>query len=268
MNSNIHFKQKPSKFFLHLCKSTAKAIKQYHMIEEKDRLLVGISGGEDSMMLMHVLQRLQQRAPIHFELIPALINMNFDGFNVNAVQTYCQQQKWNLQIVTLDGQEILEQHQAGNKPCPMCSRLRRGKLHGLADKLHCNKIALGHHLDDICVSFLLALFRGGGLKTMGVNVPADAQSKQLIRPFCFSTKETIHTVAETFDLPKIQSCPFETQLKEHGDRFYLENLLKSLNLKFPYIRSAMLHSLSDVRLVHLLDPRYLSESKDPDAGKL
>ena len=158
---------------------------------------------------------------------------------------------------------------AEDRPCAMCSRLRRGKLHGLADQLNCNKIALGQQLDDLCVSLLLAMFRGGGLKTMGANVPADAATKRLIRPLCLVTKARIHEAALIADYPKIKSCPYEEKLRDDGDRFYLEQLLNTLHARFKDVRSAMLHAMGDVRLAHLLDTRYWhADDADPDEGKL
>lgn len=237
------------------------------MLDAGDRLLLGISGGEDSLMLMHILVYLQQRAPFPFTIFPAIIDLDFSTLDRPALQQYAQNQNWNLHWVKLSGAEILAAKNAEQKPCPLCSRLRRGQLHKLASELNCNKIVLGHHLDDLCSSFLLALFRGGGLKTMGPNVAADAASKRLIRPLCLLTKAEIHAVAETFKFPHIRSCPFEEALKRDGDRFYLEKLLDTLELHFKNIRSCMLHSLGDIRLAHLLDQRFLFRD-DPDEGKL
>ncbi len=256
-----------SKAFRKLCKVAASASKQFHMLEAGDRLLVGISGGEDSLMLMHVLVYLQQRAPFPFAILPAVIDLEFTTLDRPALQQYALAQNWPLHWVKLSGADILTAKNAEQKPCPLCSRLRRGQLHKLAGELSCNKIVLGHHLDDLCTSFLLALFRGGGLKTMGPNVAADAASKRLIRPLCLLTKAEIHQAAQGFEFPQIRSCPFEDALKRDGDRFFLEQLLNTLELKFKNVRSCMLHSLGDIRIAHLLDQRFLFRD-DPDEGKL
>jgi len=253
--------------FRKVCKAASQASKQFQMLAAGDRLLVGVSGGEDSLLLMHVLLLLQKRAPFPFSIHPAVIDLAFTTFDRPALQEYAQRQGWQLRWVALSGAEILVAKEAEQKPCPLCSRLRRGQLHKLADELNCNKIVLGQHLDDLCSSFLLALFRGGGLKTMGPNVAADGASKRLIRPLCLSTKAEIHAAAQGFAFPAIKSCPYEEMLQRDGDRYYLEQLLDSLELKFKYVRSAMLHSMSDIRTAHLLDPRFLFQ-KDPDQGKL
>lgn len=256
-----------SKAFRKLCRTAARACQQYRLIAPGDRLLVGISGGADSLLLMHILCHLQRRAPFPFEIFPANIDLGFAAFAVDKIVGYCQAQGWVLQQVRIAGSDILHEKGAENKPCPLCSRLRRGQLHKLANELNCNKIVLGQHLDDLCVSFLMALFRGGGLKTMGPNVAADSGSKRLIRPLCLISKADINAAAELFEFPKIKSCPYESQLQDYGDRHYLEQLLDTLNCKFKDIRSAMLHSMGDIRTGHLLDPRFLSDDSDPDQGK-
>ena len=254
--------------FRFLCSESAKAASAYHMLEEGDRVLVGVSGGEDSLTLMHVLGNLQKRAPFRFELFACTVNMDFSSFDLPALEAYCRQFGWDWRAVTIPGSRLLAEKQAEERPCALCSRLRRGQLHAMADELNCNKIALGQHLDDLCVSLLMSLFRGGGLKTMGPNVPADASSKRLIRPFFSLKKSQIHELALLMEYPRIRSCPYEDKLAATGDRAYLERLLKQLDAeKFPNVREAMLRSMGDLRLAHLLDKRYIPDV-DPDSGKL
>ena len=163
--------------FKKLCGEAAKSAAKYDMLHEGDHVLVGISGGEDSLTLMHVLDHLRLRAPFKFRLSAVTVDMDFASFNVELLREYCQAQNWNWKCVTLAGQELLKAKNAEARPCALCSRLRRGQLHAAADRLGCNVIALGQQLDDLCASLLMALFRGGGLKTMGPNVPADASTK-------------------------------------------------------------------------------------------
>jgi tRNA 2-thiocytidine biosynthesis protein TtcA len=134
--------------------------------------------------------------------------------------------------------------------------LRRGFLHGYADELNCNKIALGHHRDDLCVTFLMNLFRGAGLKTMAPNVSADAGSKRVIRPLCYAPKSLVELAAEGFDFPPMNRCDYAEQLKTTGDRAKAERLLIELESRFPGAGKQMLRSMSDLRPDHLLDPRF------------
>ncbi len=103
---------------------------------------------------------------------------------------------------------------------------------------------------------------------MGPNVPADAASKRLIRPLCTIRKSMIHEFAQFMEYPSVRSCPYEDRLAEDGDRAYVERLLASLEERFGDVRGAMLRSMSDIRLAHLMDLRYLTDSIDPDGGKL
>lgn len=255
--------------FKKICREAANAASRFNMIEDGDKILVGISGGEDSITLMHVLQHIQKHAPFRFSITAATVDMDFAGFNIAALEEYCRNWGWDWQNIHMPGQALLKDKGAEQRPCALCSRLRRGQLHALADKLNCNKIALGQQLDDLCVSLLMALFRGGGLKTMGPNVAADSASKRLIRPLCTVRKSLIHQLGIAMEYPKIRSCPYEEMLKKDGDRAFLEELLAKLELRFKDICGTMLKAMGDVRLAHLLDTRYLSfTEEDPDKGKL
>ena len=254
--------------FRRLLQKVARDSADFKLFAPGDRILVGISGGEDSLMLMHLLTALEKRLPFPIEVIPATIDLNFPGFRGELLQRYCASQGWGLQYRKIDGiQQLISDKSGGEPPCAICSRLRRGKLHGLMEELNCNKLALGQHLDDLCASFLIALFRGGGLKTMGPNVAADGGKARLIRPLWGCLKSEIHSVAQLFGFPKIRSCPYEKILREKGDRHFMGELLKSLQGRFPDIQAAMRHSMGDLRLGHLLDRRFLGPN-DPDAGKL
>ena len=227
------------------------------MIRAGDRILVGLSGGEDSMVLMHVLEHLRRRSPVPFSLHGVFVDLGFADSGGEELARYCSGRGWNFEIVHLDGIGILREKQAEERPCALCSRLRRGQLHAVADRRDCGVIALGHQLDDLCVSFLLALFRGQGLKTMGPNVPADAGSKRLIRPLCTTDKALVRAAAARFDFPPVRKCPYADKLEKDGDRAYLERLLGQLEPRFRHLRRTMLRSLRDLRPEHLLDKRFL-----------
>lgn len=245
--------------FKKICKLVSRAIREYDMIFKGDRILVGISGGADSMVLMHVLRHLQKRSPFPFELHAVTIHMQFTTMDVPALVSYCKEAGWPHEVVEFDGAGILRKKGVEDSPCSLCSRLRRGSMHGEADRLNCNKLCLGQHLDDLCVSMLMSLFRGGGVKTMGAHVPADNGTKRLIRPLCFVPKSLITEAAEDFGFPKIKSCPFEEKLKRDGDRAYLERLVEQLDSRFRDIRQCMLTSMKNLEPIHLLDTAFLPD---------
>jgi tRNA 2-thiocytidine biosynthesis protein TtcA len=244
--------------YAQLCRLTGKAVMDYEMIQADDRLLVGISGGVDSMMLMHTLDRLQKRAPIRFDLFAVTIDEGFGGIAHAPLVAYAQAQGWNLKIIKTPIAQLIIEKDAEDRPCALCARLRRGFIHGYADEIGANKLVLGHHRDDLCVSLLMGLFRGTGLKTMGPNVAADGGTKRIIRPLCYAPKELIESCAKTFDFPTIGQCDYSEQLDESGDRARLERLLQELDADFPHLGQSMLHSMQDLRPDYLLDRRYYS----------
>ncbi|MBN2685410.1 MAG: hypothetical protein JXR40_09040 [Pontiellaceae bacterium] len=245
--------------YAHLCRLAGKAVADFNMISEGDRLLVGISGGVDSMMLMHVLDRLQKRAPIHFELFAVTIDEGFESIDHTPLVDYVKELGWNLKIIDTPIAQLIEEKGTTAKPCGLCSRLRRGFIHGYADELNCNKLVLGHHRDDLCTSLLMGLFRGTGLKTMGPNVAADQGTKRLIRPLCYASKELIEICAAAFEFPDIGACDYSEHLESSGDRAYLERLLPELEKQFPNLGKNMLRSMADVRPDYLLDRSLTSD---------
>jgi tRNA 2-thiocytidine biosynthesis protein TtcA len=243
--------------FRRVCRWASHAIRDYEMIQDGDRILVGVSGGADSMVLMHVLHHLQRRAPIRFEIFGVTVDMQFATMNIPVLREYCEQQGWHHEVVEFAGEEVLKEKGMGGKPCSLCSRLRRGLLHGAADRLGCNKISLGQHRDDLCVSMLMSLFRGGGVKTMGVHVLADGGTKRLIRPLCYCPKPVIDEAAADFAIPAVKGCPYLEELDKDGDRAFLERLLDDLGGRFRDLRQCMLSSMKTVDPNHLLDPGFL-----------
>ncbi|MDZ8120447.1 ATP-binding protein [Pontiella agarivorans] len=243
--------------FAQLCRLTGQAVTDYRMIEDGDRLLVGISGGVDSMMLMHLLTRLQQRAPVKFELFGIHIDEGFKGLNPQPLVHYAEANGWPIKVVRAPIAELILEKKADERPCALCSRLRRGFIHGYAEEIKADKLVLGHHRDDLCVSLLMGLFRGTGLKTMGPNVSGDGGKLRVIRPMCYAPKDLIESAAEPFDFPDLGNCDYAEQLETSGDRARLERLLKTLETDFPGLGKSMLHSMKDLRPGHLLDKKYL-----------
>lgn len=245
--------------FARLCKRTGQAIGKYGMIHDGDRILVGLSGGKDSLTLLHVLYAMQKRAPIHYELFPAVFDPGFPGFGLQALQKYAEMQQWPLHLVRTDVASALDPARE-NVPCVLCSRIRRGKLAGLAKELQCNKLALGHHLDDLLVSFLISAARGQGLTTMGPNVPSkSAPELRIIRPMALAEEALIREAAsELGPYPEAGKCMYHHAL-EDGDRIYFRNLLESMAQRIPHIRSQLLFSLGKVETEYLLDTRFTGE---------
>ena len=169
-----------------------KAVDDYKMIEEGDRVAVGVSGGKDSFVLMHVLDHLQKAAPVNFSFVAATFDPGFENFGTEQVAAYCKVHGWEHHVVKMDMVSIIREKNFEVSPCVLCSRLRRGKLYGLASELKCNRLALGQHLDDIVVSFLMSVCRGQGISTMAPVVnPKNPDYPAVIRPLVLVPEKLI-----------------------------------------------------------------------------
>lgn len=243
--------------FNRLCRLAGQAIGRFQMIKDQDRILVGLSGGKDSITLLHVLTELRKRAPIRFDLFPAVFDPGFPGFGLEPLKEYAAEQNWPLHIIRTDVASALDPAR-DNVPCVLCSRIRRGKLARLAGELHCSKLALGHHLDDLLISFLMSAARGQGLTTMGPNVRSKAEpALRIIRPLALAEESLIlEAAAEKGPYPESGKCQYHHLLTD-GDRVYFQKLLENMAERIPHIRSQLLFSLGKVEAEYLLDPRFL-----------
>ena len=238
--------------FEKICRLAGEAAVRYQMTQERDRVLVGLSGGKDSFVLMHVMQHLQKAAPVNFSFEAVTFDPGFENFGVEKISDYCREHKWVHHVVKLDMPSILKEKSFEKSPCVLCSRLRRGKLYGLASTLNCNRLALGQHLDDIVISFLMSVCRGQGISTMAPVVkPKRPEYPTVIRPLALVPEQLIADYAQTLSLPSAGVCAYKEQLLS-GDRACFKELLKTLELRIPDIRSNIARSLRKVETDHLL----------------
>jgi tRNA 2-thiocytidine biosynthesis protein TtcA len=246
--------------------SAGKASAQYNMFTSGDRVLAAVSGGKDSLVMLESILHLARCAPFDFKVTAATFDPGFPGFNAQAVADYCRSRQVEHRIIDLDITDLLESappDERFRRPCVMCSRLRRGKLYGLAREIQANKLALGHHADDLLESFIISLVRGQGLTTMGPNVPADTQSGNTgalrsVRPLALVPEALVKAAAENFDFPTAGECIYKDELAATGDRAWAKELIKNLTERIPDLRSLMLKSMGRVELEWLLDKRYLN----------
>ncbi|MBQ9788395.1 MAG: hypothetical protein IJW31_02180 [Lentisphaeria bacterium] len=236
-----------SKIYKKISRQVGLAIESYKLINENDRILIGLSGGKDSVILTHILHEFQRKAPIKFELEVVTFNPQFAEFNIKAIAEYAAKQNWKHTIKTLNVAEIIEEKNFSDNPCVLCSRLRRGLLYQTAEELKCNKLALGHHADDAIISFMMSYFRGQGLSSMAPNVPGDNGKLRIIRPLVLTAESWIAEFAEFFELPSGTKCKYDKFLAENGDREYFKQMLETLEKKIPNFRSNALKSMSNIQ---------------------
>src|ERR671919_2506637 len=166
-----------------IARKTTRAISDFAMIEDGDRIMIGLSGGKDSWALLQILDVLRQRAPIDFSLIAVNVDSGYKEYKHDVIATTCRERGWELRIEHTSIGEVMDDLlEANATPCSLCARLRRGVLYRIATEVGATKIALGHHLDDFIETLLLNLFFAGALKAMPARLVSDTGEHTVIRP--------------------------------------------------------------------------------------
>jgi tRNA 2-thiocytidine biosynthesis protein TtcA len=238
-----------------IAKKTTRAIIDYQMIEEGDRIMVGLSGGKDSWALMQVLSILQPRSPVKFTVVGVNVDSGYKEYKHDVIARTCREHGWELRIEhTGIGElidEILDEDQT---PCSLCARLRRGVLYRVAKEVGATKIALGHHMDDFIETLLLNLFFAGSLKAMPPKLVSDDKAHVVIRPLAYVGEDEARSYAKECSLPIIGCCcPACGDLSLQRQR--IKRLLMDLEVENPGVKQSMLKALGNVAPRHLLDTR-------------
>ncbi len=242
------------KLFQRIKKLTGKAIGDFRMIEEGDRIAVGLSGGKDSYTLLHILEALRKKAPVSFELVGLNIDAGFPGYQKGKIERHLQEHGFEYLMRSTDCSQIIEQKlRPGTSYCSFCARLRRGVLYTAMAELGCNKLALGHHLDDFIETSLLNQFYAGTLASMSPKLLADNGQQQVIRPMLYVEESDIVEYSRLAEFPIIScSCPVEGTVDQKRQR--MKQLVSELAEEIPQIRQSMIAALGNVHPRHLLDP--------------
>jgi len=228
-----------------------KAIHRYGLIQEGDRILVGVSGGKDSLSLLHLLHERSKRVPIHYQLFPVYIDLGFDSGRAEILKIYFETSELPYHIEFTDIGRRANSAENRENPCFLCSWERRKCLFHHAHRLRCNKIALGHHKDDIIETLLINIFFSAEISTM---VPSQSLFKgkiTLIRPLALIEEKKIERFAQEMELPFGPSgCPTSGKTK----RKVVKDLIEALNKKNHRVKGNIFRALSNVKLDYTLSP--------------
>src|SRR3954463_6554998 len=237
-----------------LAKKVTKAITEHSLIEDGDRVMVGLSGGKDSWALLNILDVLRRRAPIQFSLVAVCVDSGYEGFRHDLIASTCEERGWEYRIEHTGIGEVMDDLLDGATPCSLCARLRRGVLYRLATEVGATKIALGHHLDDFVETLLLNLFFAGALKAMPAKLVSDNGQHVVIRPLVTVTEREAMQYAKESALPIIGCCcPACGDLGLQRQR--VKRLIAELEVEPGEIKNSMIGALPNVAPRHLLDTR-------------
>ena len=244
-----------SKLEAKIARKVTKAISTFDLVEDGDRIMVGLSGGKDSWALMQVLDVLRRRAPINFSLIAVNVDSGYAEYKHKEIAGACETRGWEYRIEHTQIGEIMDDVlDADATPCSLCAKLRRGVLYRVASDLGATKIALGHHADDFLETLLLNLFFAGSLKAMPAKLVSDDGRHVVIRPLVYVSEDEARVYTRESELPVIGCCcPVCGDLSLKRQR--LKRLLLDFESEHPGVKHSMLKALGNVAPRHLLDTR-------------
>lgn len=230
---------KPPKSLLHLA---GKAIADYAMIQPNDRVLLGLSGGKDSLSLLHILLHFKRHAPIAFDVGVVTVDPQSDAYDPSPLIPYLKQLDVPYFYQSEPILTLADKHMSNNSYCSFCSRMKRGIMYSTARREKYNVLALAQHLDDLAESFLMSAFHGGRLNTMKAHYVNDAGDLRVIRPLIYTRERQTRAFVENANLPVIEeNCPACFDMPTQ--RFYFKNLLQNEEKNNPAVYKSLLSAM-------------------------
>lgn len=239
-----------------LLSKARKAIHDFDMIQENDKIAVGLSGGKDSLTLLHILKSYQRFSPQKFELIA--ITLNTGGIDNSPLDKLCKEINVPFYEFQTDIKEIVFDIRQEKNPCALCANLRRGALNDNAKKLGCNKVALGHHKDDAIETFLMSMFYEGRVNCFSPKTYLDRQDLTVIRPMIYIEEYMTKKISKDSNYPIITNpCP----ANGHTRREYIKNLIANLNKEMPDFKRNVFGALNNSEKLFIWDKEKIKNFK-------
>jgi len=236
-----------------LLRHAGKAIADFDMIRANDRILIGLSGGKDSLSLLHTLIHFQRHAPVNFEIAAITIDPQSEDFDPSPLKAYLQALGIDYHYISEPVVELAAKHMKKDSFCAFCSRMRRGLMYKTAREHHYGVIALGQHLDDLCESFLMSALHGGHLKTMKAHYINDDGDLRIIRPLVYLRERQLRAFATEAKLPVIEdNCP--ACFAKPTQRFKMKQLLAEQEREYPNTYKSLLSTIKPLMREGLPEP--------------
>lgn len=219
---------------------TRKAIDDYHMIDDGDKIAIGISGGKDSLTLLHALNGLKRFYPNKFEIVAITVDLGFKNVDFERIKAMAAEMNIDYHVVTTDISQIIFEDRKESNPCSLCAKMRKGALNQLAKELGCNKIAYAHHKDDVVETMMMSLIYEGRIHTFSPKTYLDRMDLTVIRPLIYMNESDVIGFVNKMELPVLKSpCPVDGYTK----REYIKDLLKNINVETPGVKDRMFSAI-------------------------
>ena len=219
-----------------------KAVDDYQMIEEGDRIAVGISGGKDSLTLLYALHGLMRFYPKKFELHAVTVDLGFDNLNLEQIKELCAKLEVPYTIVKTDIAQIIFEERKEENPCSLCAKMRKGALNQAIREAGCNKVAYAHHKDDVIETLLMSLIFEGRIHTFSPVTYLDRMNLTVIRPLMYMDEVDVIGFVHKYNVPVVKSpCPADGNTR----REYVKDLLRSINLETPGVKERMFTAITN-----------------------
>lgn len=224
---------------------TRKAIDDYHLIEPGDKIAVGLSGGKDSLTLLCALNALKRFYPHPFTIVAAFCDLGFQNINTRQMEQFCSQLQIPLHIVKTEISEIVFDIRREDNPCSLCAKMRKGALNQAVKDLGCNKIAYGHHKDDVVETMMMSLIYEGRFHTFAPETYLDRMEITVIRPLIYVSEADIIGFCNKENLPLLKNpCPVDGATR----REYVKTLLQQINMENPGVKNRMFTAIRNGNL--------------------